>query len=747
MATLEKLYAPQSAQGKPAVIFVHGLGGHPRETWMFDSKETSLWPVWVGQDTGCPVWTLAYDAALSGWVDGAMPLPDQGTTVLDLLNAEKELAGAPLVLIGHSLGGLVIKTAIEHAATLGVPRYEEVLSRVRAVVFIATPHLGSDLANLALALTFLLRTNDQVRDLTQHDAQLRALNTKFRVLQQRLQFQVRTFAEMRGVFVGRKFLGVPFGRHIQVVATGNADPHVAGETAVSLPEDHFSICKPRDRNAQIHKAVVTFLSDLVTQRESAQAGYDVPPEPVGNATRQLPVMEPVPSTSDQSGRLRGPDDKRLRPREGNVYGRDEEIADLTALLENTGDDAITCVQVTGAGGVGKTEVCKAALRQWMARYPAKSAYYVEIPDGSTAAEIPYRIGVALGAENLSTFQELQSLLRSGLYYLDNIESAAESAEGQSLIRSLKEWPGVLVLASSRVSLPLVFNHDLAVGALNRGDAETLFRVLWNGSDPLVDRVDGNVVERFVEGELGCHALTISLVARLGDAYPFKRIVERWQELGSALASDPSAATRMSSLRVSMRLTSETLGKDEGALDLWALAALSPAGLGDSAVSFFVERAGWSERLRQQLTRHHIWSRDGDRYRMLPPLARYALDCARSESDGFSWLRARTLAFSYFGKLATSADSIASSEAALEARASLLAEFTALARFISLEASHSTPDAAQLGRLDAHLRNAYQFRAVLSVEMLRVLLPLLPTPAGAIKSLGDLERRMGRPDEA
>src|SRR5258708_9985944 len=109
----------------------------------------TLWPAWVGEDSGCPVWLLGYDAALSGWVDGAMPLPDQGTSVLDALTSEPRLKEAPLVMVGHSLGGLVIKTALVNASSLAVARYSNFERQFRGVIFVATPHFESVLATLA----------------------------------------------------------------------------------------------------------------------------------------------------------------------------------------------------------------------------------------------------------------------------------------------------------------------------------------------------------------------------------------------------------------------------------------------------------------------------------------------------------------------------------------------------------------------------------------------------------------------
>ena len=259
MASLECIYTDLTAARVPHVVFVHGLGGDPRQTWTFDDS-TTFWPAWIGADAHCTVWTLRYDAKLTGWVDGAMPLPDQGSTILDLLESEPRLKDIPLVLVGHSMGGLVIKTAVVHAMTMGVERYEKLLKQVRAVVFIATPHFGSDLANLAKAVRALLRTNDQVSDLTSHNAHLCTLNTQFRVQQKQMGFEVRSFCESRGVFLGRRFLGIAFGPRKMVVSRSSSDPHVEGDTPVHLPEDHFSICKPKDRNAQIHTSLVGILT-------------------------------------------------------------------------------------------------------------------------------------------------------------------------------------------------------------------------------------------------------------------------------------------------------------------------------------------------------------------------------------------------------------------------------------------------------------------------------------------------------
>jgi len=114
MAELIQIHNPVNVAGKPRVVFIHGLDGDMRGTWMSNSKdEATLWSKWIGEETQCPVWLLGYGAATSRWKADAMALPKLATAVLERLAIEPALMDGPIVLVGHSLGGLVIKTALK----------------------------------------------------------------------------------------------------------------------------------------------------------------------------------------------------------------------------------------------------------------------------------------------------------------------------------------------------------------------------------------------------------------------------------------------------------------------------------------------------------------------------------------------------------------------------------------------------------------------------------------------------------
>ena len=155
------LFAISDVQGEVAqhVIFFHGLGGHSHNTWRLVTEPKVCWPQWLAEDIpGLAVWTIGYDAAVSRWHGSAMPLPDRATNVLERILAEPRLQAGEIILIGHSLGGLVIKQLLRTAESMALQRQDAAnfIKRVRRVAFLATPHSGAGLATWGDRLRVLI---------------------------------------------------------------------------------------------------------------------------------------------------------------------------------------------------------------------------------------------------------------------------------------------------------------------------------------------------------------------------------------------------------------------------------------------------------------------------------------------------------------------------------------------------------------------------------------------------------------
>ncbi len=745
MTTLQRLHEGGSPD-RPALVFLHGLGGDPIDTWRHAScAADDFWPLWVGRDTRCDVWTLGYAAALSAWTRQAMPLPDLGDQVLDRLAGEGGLNGKPLVLIGHSMGGLVIKTAIVHAQSKGNPRWHSLAGQVRAVVFVATPHTGSQLASLASAARLLGRSSEQLGDMAAHDAHLRTLQHQFQLATGQLGFATRTYAESRRIEIGRRVLGVFIGRRVQVVDRTSAEHGRAGDTTIVLDEDHFSICKPADRKRQIHSSLCDFVRHLPAAGALGAGAADARRD-YASAAATAEVLEAVsapPGAQRESGRLTSPADSRLQPREPGLYGRATEVAKVLAFLRGDQAAAVASAQVSGVSGIGKTEVCKSALKAWLAERPEAVAFYIDIPDRASADELVDRIGRALGADGVDTLAHLLALLPRGLYYLDNLESVAEQPEAQVVLRALAAQPGVRLLVSSRLSLPDALGRPILIEALPDVDALQLFRDLWAGADELPH--DGELAA-FVVGQLGGHALGVSLAARLGGCYAYETLLRRWSAAGVSLAQASSDGSRLGSLPICLRLTADALAPHEGALALWTVAALFEGGMSDSLLSEVEAAGGWAE-ARPRLVRHHLLTRRAALWYLLPPVARFALDSSVRREAEFDWADCRAPVRALFDGVARAANNTVLTRQSLAARRWLLGHFGALARVMQQELASADPDRQWLQATHDALIDQYPFRAALSRDLLTVLMPQLDRPASAARLLGDLETQFDRPEEA
>jgi hypothetical protein len=87
----------------------------------------------------------------------------------------------PILFVGHSFGGLVIKEAMVDAATS--KQYKEILKATCGIIFLGTPHHGSQLSTPAIwaarLLGFLGSNTMLLKSLQSHEANLTDLQERF----------------------------------------------------------------------------------------------------------------------------------------------------------------------------------------------------------------------------------------------------------------------------------------------------------------------------------------------------------------------------------------------------------------------------------------------------------------------------------------------------------------------------------------------------------------------------------------
>lgn len=241
---LSLLYAPS----EPLIdfIFVHGLGGGSRKTWSKTSSITHYWPQeWLPKDSAFEnvrMHSFGYD---SDWVkgkDNCLNIHHFGKSLLGEMSTSPYLsqANTAIVLIGHSMGGLVIKKAYMLARQGAA--YKDLAERVHTICFLATPHRGSDSAKLLNnILHFAYSSRAYVADLERGSGAVQSINDEFRNYS--ADVDLWSFYETQKLKIG-------------ILSTLIVDPDSATlgyreEKQIPMNADHRSICKfetPTDPN-------------------------------------------------------------------------------------------------------------------------------------------------------------------------------------------------------------------------------------------------------------------------------------------------------------------------------------------------------------------------------------------------------------------------------------------------------------------------------------------------------------------
>ncbi|OWZ19227.1 hypothetical protein PHMEG_0006552 [Phytophthora megakarya] len=253
------------------VVFVHGLRGHPFNTWRTDmgSKlkgNNAIWPdILLAEDlqrnnVPARLVTLGYEAGMVSWSSPwpSLTLQERGRVMLSALYAanigrdrrHQGVPARPVVFITHSMGGLLTKKMLllerEQRDQSGLA------DSTTGVVFLAVPHFGSDLANgvRSESIRKLIQTHPAIEDLgVDPNRRLEDLNDNFK------QLDIDCFS------VGEERAApVALGLSAVVVKPESADPGV-GRFYVLPESDHMTICKAKSRDEPLYQDILRYVVD------------------------------------------------------------------------------------------------------------------------------------------------------------------------------------------------------------------------------------------------------------------------------------------------------------------------------------------------------------------------------------------------------------------------------------------------------------------------------------------------------
>ncbi|GFO05262.1 serine active site containing 1 [Plakobranchus ocellatus] len=247
------------------VVFVHGLRGGAVKTWrqrdVQDRPNSSTcWPRdWLAKD--CPntrILSIGYHSALFRWGEQCpyeqekRTLESRGRDLLDKL-LKAGVGSRPVIWIGHSMGGLLIKQILDLGEKES--KYSSLTSQTKGVMFFSVPHKGSSLVDVMLYAKYLLFPSVEVQEMRTSSEKLYTLHNRFIDSMRDRNIPCLSFGENMKTSVGHHLPDV------WMVPPESSNPGIG--QFVCLPVNHINTCKPCDEEDIIYQRSREFLRDII----------------------------------------------------------------------------------------------------------------------------------------------------------------------------------------------------------------------------------------------------------------------------------------------------------------------------------------------------------------------------------------------------------------------------------------------------------------------------------------------------
>ncbi|KAI0547520.1 hypothetical protein F4679DRAFT_574719 [Xylaria curta] len=260
---LHVLHSPGAEKRTVDILLIHGLGGTSLRTWCHGRDLDNLWPqLWLPLEEGFSTarnLTYGYNSHFSKKDQASLAIGDFSNDLLFRMKysetGSERLGQVPIVILAHSMGGLVFKKAFIHG--LLNDEFRDIVSMIKSVLFLATPHRGTDLAetlNKILTSSIFGHTpKDYVMELARKSLTIDELNESFRHHASKL--RIFSFYETLSTAIG------PLS--IMVLEKNTAVLGYPRETPQPLSANHHDVCKFKSREDANYLSVLGALRSVV----------------------------------------------------------------------------------------------------------------------------------------------------------------------------------------------------------------------------------------------------------------------------------------------------------------------------------------------------------------------------------------------------------------------------------------------------------------------------------------------------
>ncbi|KAI4262525.1 MAG: hypothetical protein L6R42_002303 [Xanthoria sp. 1 TBL-2021] len=299
---LNVLYEPDDGAPIVDIIFVHGLGGTSQETWSRNRDPQFFWPrEWLPSEPGfeqARILSFGYNAHFAS--SGRENVLDIADFAKDLLFGMKyglnedsqglEVGKVPVIFVAHSMGGLVVKKA--HILGQNDDQYRQYINATSAILFLSTPHRGTNLAELLNRILTVSVFNHSpkhyIAELRQNSPALQDINEQFRNIATHL--NVFSFYETQQTAVGP--------RKMMVLEKDSSILGYPNEVSKALDADHHNVCKYTNQQDPNYISVRNALKSLLPKPMTATSE---PPPTLPDDNMDMKHVETLLAVSEIPG--------------------------------------------------------------------------------------------------------------------------------------------------------------------------------------------------------------------------------------------------------------------------------------------------------------------------------------------------------------------------------------------------------------------------------------------------------------
>ncbi|KAG0592293.1 hypothetical protein KC19_1G240000 [Ceratodon purpureus] len=281
----DAVYLLHEPEGTPEIdiVFIHGLQLSEYKdaywkTWTVPvdgTGEEICWPqTWLSEEfPNARISSVSYDSsALRTESRGRGDVYVVGESlVAEMVEFGQIGQQRPVLFVCHSLGGLVIKEVVIQAYRQhhDEEKYKNFLNNIRGFFFYATPHAGSKLADLAIALPLPSEKGPMLKHLEALGDTNSRLDSEFKTITDLPEFpnkwKFSVVAEKNATKMG----------NFSALVVSEASATYGGRRPYFANLDHFQVCKPTSKKASVFQKLTNFIVEDIMMSEKITTGAQV----------------------------------------------------------------------------------------------------------------------------------------------------------------------------------------------------------------------------------------------------------------------------------------------------------------------------------------------------------------------------------------------------------------------------------------------------------------------------------------